>query len=157
MNKNTTVLVVLAVILGAFYVYYFTDWFQKETIQVIPTIRPSGRRIDIPRSKGDPAVYPVSFAFSGKYQFTSVKVVAADDLRTNKYPVALWDLISDSHSTPTKSLVYGMAPRGMKPAIPRARAQPLMPDVEYVLLLEAGKIKAQTNFHTREIVTPEGQ
>jgi hypothetical protein len=157
MNKNTTVLVVVAVILGAVYVYFFTDWFQKETIQVIPTIRPSGRMGNIPRSKGDPAVYPVSFAFSGKYQLTSVKVVAADDLRTNKYPVPLWDLISDSQSIPTKSLVYGVAPRGMKPAIPRARPQPLMPDVDYILLLDAGKIKAQTNFHTREIVTPEGQ
>jgi hypothetical protein len=156
MNKNTTVLVVIAVILGAVYVYYFTDWFQKETIQIIPTIRPSGRVGNIPRSKGDPAVYPVSFAFSGKYQLTSVKVVASDDLRTNKYPVPLWELISDSQSIPTKSLIYGVAPRGMKPSIPRARPQPLMPEIEYMLLLEAGKIKAQTNFRTREIVSPEG-
>ncbi len=157
MNKNTIVLLVIAVVLGAVYVCYFTDWFQKETIQIIPTIRPSGRNVNMPRSKGDPAVYPVSFAFSGKYPLTSVKVVAADDLRTNKFPVPLWELISDSHSIPTKSLVYGLPPRGMKPSIPRARAQPLMPEVEYVLLLEAGKVKAQTNFHTREMVTAEGQ
>jgi len=157
MNKNTIVLVIIAVILGAVYLYYFTDWFQKETIQVIPTIRSTGKVGNIPRSKGDPPVYPVSFAFSGKYQLTSVKVVAADDLRTNKFPVPLWELISDSHSIPTKSLIYGVPPRGMKPSIPRARAQPLMPDVDYVVLLAAGKIKAQTNFHTREIVTPEGQ
>jgi hypothetical protein len=36
----------------------------------------------------------------------------------------------------------------MKPAVARMRPEPLLPDVEYILMLEAGKIRAQTNFHT---------
>lgn len=151
MTKSTIVLLVVAALLGALYVFYFTDWFEKDTIQIIPTIRPV-RTIN--RAKGEAPVYPVSFAFNGKYRFTRVAVVAADDLRTNRFPTPLWELISDSESVPTKFLEYGRNPRGMKPSVPRARAQPLQPDVEYMLLLEAGKIKAQTNFHTREVVTP---
>jgi hypothetical protein len=147
MTKNGIVLSVIAVILAAVYVYAFTDWFKSETIQIIPTIRP-GRVASVPTDPDQPPVYPVSFAFSGKYQLTSVKVVAAADLATNKYPVALWHLISDSNSVPTKSIVYGYPIKGMKPAVERMRPEPLQPDVDYVLMIEAGKIKAQTNFHT---------
>jgi hypothetical protein len=155
MTKNTIVLVTVAVILGALYVVFFSGWFEKETIQIIPTIRPiRPRSVSMPRVKGEAQTYDVSFAFNGKYELTKVRVLSADDAKTNKYPTPLWDLISDSHSVPTKFLVYGEPPRGMKTAVPRSRAQPLQPELDYLLILEAGKIKAQTNFHTREIVTP---
>jgi hypothetical protein len=158
MTKNTIVLLAVAVILGACYVFFFTGWFDKDTIQIISTIRPVGRRTaTAPRAKGEAQTYDVSFSFNGKYQFTKVRVIAADDLRTNKFPTPLWDLMSDSQSVPTKYLVYGEQPKGMKPAIPRSRAQPLQPDVEYVLLIEAGKISARTNFHTRELAAPESR
>ncbi len=70
----------------------------------------------------------------------------------NKYPTALWHLITDSNSVPIKALMYGQAPKGMKPAVPRTRPEALLPDVDYVLMLEAGSIKAQTNFHTAQAV-----
>ena len=153
MTKNTIVLVVVAVILGAVYVVYFSDWFQTQSIQIIPTIRPSGgRRVaTAPRAKGDAQTYDVTFGFDGSYAFTKIQVFAAEDLQTNKYPAPFWDLISDSKSAPVKYLLYGDPPKGMKPSVPRARALPLQADVEYVLKLEAGKIRAQTNFHTREM------
>lgn len=150
MTKNGIVLSILAVILGTCYVCFFTDWFQKETIQIIPTIRPS-RPVANPRNPDLEPVYPVSFSFNGKYKLTSVKVVSAFDMATNNYPVPLWHLVSDSNSVPTKSIVYGYPIKGMKPAVPRARPEPLAPDVEYVLLLEAGHIKARTNFHTARV------
>ena len=153
MTKNGIFLSVVAVGLAAFYAYFFTDWFQKETIQIISTIRP-GRASAIPRDRGSAPVYPVSFAFDGKFKLTSVKVVAAEDLATNKYPHPLWHLISDSNSVPQKAVMYGFPVKGMKPATPRARPEPLQPDVNYVLMIEAGRIKAQTNFHTRELVQP---
>ena len=151
MTKNGIVLSVIAVLLAAVYVYSFTDWLRKETIQIIPAIRP-GRVAGVPRDSDQAPVYPVSFAFDGKYKFTEVKVVAADDLATNKYATPLWHLLSDSNSAPTKAFMYGQAPKGMKPAVPRTRPEPLQPDVEYVLMVEAGKTRAQTNFHTTKAV-----
>ena len=147
MTKNGITLSVIAVILAAVYAFYFTDWLRKETIQIIPTIRP-GRAVAAPKDPDQVPTYPVSFAFDGKYKLTSLKVVSADDLATNKYPVPLWHLVSDSNSVPIKAVTYGQPPKGMKPAVPRSRPEPLQPDIEYVLLLEAGSTKAQTNFHT---------
>ncbi len=158
MPKNTIFLSVVAVVLAALYAVYFTDWFRRETIQIIPTIRP-GRPSAIPREPGTAPVYPVSFAFDGKYRLTSIKVVVAEDLKTNKYPTALWHMISvtEKGSFPTKSILYGLPIRDMKPAVPRGRPEPLQPEVPYMLLVEAGKAKGQTNFFTRELVTPQPQ
>jgi hypothetical protein len=156
MTKNGIALSVVAVILALAYIRYFTDWFSKETIQIIPQIRP-GRASNIPRPPGAPPVSPVSFAFDGKYRLTSVKVVAAEDYATNKYANPLWYLISDSNSVPTKAIVYGFPIKGMKPATPRARPEPLQPGVPYIMMVEAGKVRAQTNFHTLEAVQPGGQ
>ena len=151
MTKNGIFLSVIAVLLAACYVYFFTDLFLKETIQIIPTIRP-GRPSAIPRDPDQEPVHPVSFALDGKYQLTTVKVVATAELATNKYAPALWHLISDSNSLPTKSIVYGFPIKGMKPAVPRARPEPLLADLEYTLLVEAGKVRSQTNFHTTKAV-----
>ena len=156
MTKNGIFLIAIFVILAVLYVRFFTDWFNKETIQIIPQIRP-GRASSIPRPPGAPPVSPVSFAFDGKYRLTSVKVVAADDYATNKYANPLWYLISDSNSIPTKAIVYGFPIKGMKPAVPKARPDPLLPGIPYIMMVEAGKIKAQTNFHTLEAVQPAGQ
>jgi hypothetical protein len=147
MTKNGIVLSVIAVVLASVYVYAFTDWFRSETIQIIPTIRP-GRVAKAPSAPDQEPVYPVSFVLSGKYKLTSVKVVGADDLATNKHPTPLWHLVSDSNSVPTKSIVYGHPIKGMKPAVARMQPEPLSADIDYVLLVEAGRIKAQTNFHT---------
>lgn len=155
MTKHSIFLSVVAAALAAIYAVYFTDWFRRETIQIIPTIRP-GRPSAIPRDPGSAPVYPVSFAFDGKYRLTSVKVVVVEDLKTNRFPTPLWHMVSvnDRGSYPQKSILYGQPIRGMKPARPRARPQALLPDVTYVLMLEAGKARGQTNFFTRELVTP---
>ena len=149
MTKNGIALSVVLLILSVIYVCYFTDLFRKESMQIIPQIRP-GRASAIPRPDGSRPVSPVSFAFDGKYRLTSIKVVAAEDYATNKYANPLWYLISDSNSVPTKAFLYWLPIKGMKPAQPRARPDPLQPGVAYVMMVEAGKIHAQTNFHTVE-------
>ena len=151
MTKNGIVLSFIAVILAAVYIVYFTDWFQKEGIQIIPTIRP-GRVSSIPRGPDQDDVHLVTFALDGKYRLTSVKVCIAAELATNNYARPLWHLISDSNSIPSKAIIYGGPIKGMKPETPKARPEPLLPDVEYTLLVEAGKAKAQTNFHTTRAV-----
>ena len=145
MSKSGIMLSIVAVTLGAVYAYFFTDWFHKDSIQIIYTTRPG--RISV-GDAGDDPVYQVSFAFDKKYKLTGVKVVSAEDLATNKYPTPLWHLTSDSNSLPTKSIDYGRPVKGKQSAIARAHPEPLQPDVEYVLLLEAGKATARTNFHT---------
>ena len=153
MTKNGIALTVVAVMLGVVYAIYFTDWFRSQTIQIYPTIRPT-QASAIPRDPGMPAVYPVSFAFDNKYRLSSVKVVLEEELRTNKYPTPLWHMVSDIGSPPQKSIIYGFRIKNMKPALPRARPQPLLPNVQYVLQVEAGKAKGQTNFFTKEAVEP---
>ena len=153
MTKNTIVLSVIAAILAAAYVCYFTDFFSHDTIQIISTIRPA-RASSIPRDPASAPVCPVSFSFDGKYKVTEVKVVAAEELATNKHPYALWHLVADEGSAPLKSLLYGQQIKGMKPSVPRARPEPLLPNVPYVLMVAAGKVKGQTNFFTRELVQP---
>jgi len=151
MTKNGIVLSIIAVILAAVYVANFTDWFRKDGIQIIPTVRP-GSASAIPRDPDDVPVHRVSFALDGKYKLTCVKVLVASELATNKYATPLWHLVSDSNSIPTKSVVYGYPIKGMKPAVPRARPDPLLANVEYTLVLEAGKTRSQTNFHTTPAV-----
>lgn len=150
MTKNGTILSVVALLLAGIYIFVFSDWFSHGVIQITPAIRPTR-----PQGQRDPTVvpvYPVSFGLYGKHRLTSVKVVSASEFATNKYARPLWHMISDGGSAPTKVVVYGLSPKGMKPAIPRARPDPLEPNVPYVLFVEAGKIKGQTNFFTREIV-----
>jgi hypothetical protein len=154
MTKQSIVLIVVAMILGAVYIAFFTDWFRHPEIQILPQIRPPqrGSRSTVP--EGDIPVYPVTFAFDKKYQFTEIRVVAADDERTNKFPHAVWHLISDSNSIPTKALVYGAALRGMKPKVPRAQPDPLEPNVPYILYLQAGDAVGKKKFQTHELVKP---
>src|SRR5437660_12681954 len=136
MTKNGIALTFVLVILTAVYICYFTDWFSKESIQIIPQIRP-GRPSAIARPDGSRAVSPVSLAFDGKYRLTSIKVVAADDYATNKYANPLWHLVSDSNSIPTKAIVYGFPIKGMKPAVPRGRPEPLLPGTPYIMMMPA--------------------
>lgn len=152
MTKKSIVLIVLAVVLAGVYVAFFTDWFVKPQIQILPQIRPPTRGSRV--APGDVATYPVTFAFDRKYQFTEIKVVSADDEKTNKYPHAVWHMISDSNSIPVKALLYGSSLRGMKPKVPRAAPDQLEPGVPYKLYLTAGKAKGEVKFQTHEIVKP---
>jgi hypothetical protein len=153
MTKQSIALIAVAMILGAVYVAFFTDWFRHPQIQILPQIRPP-QRGSRSAPAGDTQVYPVTFAFDKKYQFTEIRVVSADDEKTNKYPHAVWHMISDSNSIPTKALVYGAPVRGMKPKVPRAQPDALEPSVPYVLYVQAGDAVGKAKFQTHELVKP---
>jgi hypothetical protein len=155
MTLRDKVLLACALILGVIYVIFFTDLFRKPKIQIIPQVRPD-RASAIPRPRDSAPVYPVSFRFNKRYQFKSIKVVKTADYATNRFAVPLWHVVSDSNSAPQNSIVYG-APKipGMRTAVARAKPQPLEAGVEYMLLVETPKIKAQTNFTAREFVPRE--
>ncbi len=149
MTKSTAVFVVILAIMGGAYAYWFTDWFHPATIQILAQVRPS--RSVQPALPGMVATYPVSFAFDRTVRLTDVRVVSVEDEATNKYPHDLWHLISDSNSVPTKAMLYGQWLKGMKPKIPKARPEPLLPEVKYRLYVAAGKIKGQKDFQTVEV------
>jgi hypothetical protein len=153
MTKNGIVLSIVAVLLAAAYVGCFTDWFRKETFQIIASIRPS-RVSSAPRDPDQQSVHPVSFSFSKKLKLTAVKVFAADDVATNKYPTALWHLVSKSNSVLVNSIQYGYNIKGMEPAVARMQPEPLQPDVDYILQLEAGSLKSEARFHTARATVP---
>jgi hypothetical protein len=148
MSKNLIVLGTLLVVLLGVYVFFFTDWFDKRSIQIIATIRPTRPSAIQPRAD-TPPVYPVSFSFDGNYRFTEIKVVRADEYASNKFAPPLWHMISDSNSVPIKNFYYGMPVKGMKPSVPRARPEPLSPNEQYLILLDTGDLKGMTNFATR--------
>jgi hypothetical protein len=118
MTKSTIVLIAVLVVVVGVYVVYFTDLFQPTTIQILAQVRPS-RGVQ-PGAPGQTTTYPVSFAFDHKLKLTEVRVVNTEDEATNKFPHALWYLIADSNSVPTKAILYdsncgGSSPRCRTP------------------------------------------
>ena len=140
MSKKNIGLVLLLLALGTIYVFKFTSAFEKSSIQIIFSVRPK-----IGRGKRT-MENAVTFSLDNKYQLTSLKVIEENELKTNKYPHAVWHLISESNSEPTKLIIYGMPVDGMKPEVAKVKPEPLQPKVNYVLLLEAGNVKGQTTF-----------
>jgi len=139
-------IVLLLGVIGFFC--YWNDFFRKPAIQITPSIRPGQR------SALNPEAYPVAFMLDGKYQLTALKVITVADAKTNKYPVPIWHMISDSSSQPTKIIEYGKRIRGMKPSVPKGRPQPLQANIPYRLLIEAGERKGHVDFQTKEVVDP---
>ena len=62
---------------------------------------------------------------------------------------------SKSNSAPTKALVYGRIPRGMKLKDPRDQVKQLEPGVTYRLELKAGRFAGSTTFQAKEHPAPE--
>ncbi len=151
MTRKEVALIVLAVALGALYIIYFTDFFRKESLQIMPLIR-GGRQSAIPRDAGSPAVYPVAFQLKGKHRLDSVKVVNAKEFATNKYTLPLWHMVADERPVPLDAILYGTRIPGMKPAVPRSRPKPLEAGIDYLIIVQSGKLKGQTNFITREYI-----
>lgn len=154
MTKTGIFLIVVALGLGASYLYWFTDLFIPPTIHIQALVRPT--RVDPTIRFDDTSVSPVSFAFNKKFSLTEVLVVVASEAKTTKFPHPLWHLISDSNSVPVKSLVYGQSPppKGLKPKIPKARPDPLSPEVVYTLIVKADNYVGQIDFKTKEPVKP---
>ena len=145
-NKALIVSIVLLVLLGGYFVFF--RGCKEEAMQITCKLRPA--RKGAPTQRGVTPMYDVAFGFNKKYRLSLVKVVAAADLATNKYPVALWHLVADANPPAVKAVTYGRPVPGMKPAVADLEPQALEPNTEYVLLVEAGKIHSQTNFIARE-------
>ncbi len=100
-------------------------------------------------------LFPVVFALDGNYKLTSIRVIEAEAAPNHKAPQIVWQVNSVSNSAPTKALVYGRIPRGMKLKDPRDQVKQLEPGVTYRLELKAGRFAGSTTFQAKEHPAPE--
>jgi hypothetical protein len=137
-----TTLVLLVALLG-FCLYLNRGCFQKGDIMIYhrPATRPGQA---VPRRAS--AAAPLIFGFSQPLKLTALKVVISDEFKTNKYAKPLWELVSSSNSPSLKLIEYGVPIRGMKPKIPDARPDPLVPGTTYILFVETKDQRAQHEF-----------
>ena len=145
MTKKNILIIALVILLGGLSLYLNKDSFAPEVIQV-------SHRSIAPRpwmARGPAAqtpANPIVFLINKNLQLNSVKVVLVSDTETNKYPHAIWNLVSDSNSAPVKEFIYGAPIKGMRLAVKGVGADPLEPGVNYRLLIEAGSDKLQHDF-----------
>ena len=145
MNSQSFRYLAIVAVLVAIGIYQCIDWIVPPHIQIIPQLRP-------PRTPGqeEAGVYLVSFDLDKKYLLTSIKVVPVPALQTNKHAAPVWQLVAATNALPQKGFLYGMAIRGMRPP-PGAQAQPLQPEQDYRLFVEAGRVKGQVDFRTHAL------
>ncbi len=91
---------------------------------------------------------PVVFALDAEYRLTSIRVMEAEP--TNHAALITWQANSTSNSIPTKALIYGRVPRGMKLKDPSEPAKKLEPGVLYKLELKAGHYSGEVTFRAKE-------
>ncbi len=142
MKNRTRFLILAALILGAFYAYRFTDWFEPKQIQIKYRSLARG-------PTASPGVDSITFYLDKEYQLTSLKVISADEAATNKYPHSLWQLISESNSVPVTDFTYGATLPGMKPKIAGLTPEPLRTGGNYRIFVETQKLKGEKEFQAQ--------
>lgn len=149
MAKNKLLFVLLALALVAAVFFLSKDWFRKDEIQIGFTIRPN-RLSERQQRRLGPALkdptYTVCFFFDRKCKLESLRVVNADELKTNRFARPLWALVSDSNSIPVKTIIYGVPVRGMRTEVRGAQADILQPGIPYRLLVRTTKQEAHYDF-----------
>ena len=105
--------------------------FQKESMVINPSLRPSRR--------ADATVYSVFFSLNDDFKLTSLKVIPYKDGKFDPLGAPVWNLTSDSNSVPTRGFPYGRPIQGMKPAIKGVNAQPLQTNVNYKISAGGGR------------------
>jgi len=120
-------------------------------VQALPLIE----RIGQPENGAiDPApggAANVTFSLDSVYQLTRVRV---EDLPADGTPPrVVWEIAGKSQ--PTRSLLYGRIPAGMKPLGTATNAEPLIAGAPYRLILEAGRRRGTNRFTTTLLRLPE--
>lgn len=156
MNAKQWCLLGLVGVLGSLYVCFFTDWFRSTPFRIEHTVRPlreawrNGTRMDTSRN----SALSVTFALHQTCRLLSVEVVPLNEFLTNRFAHPLWQLVSKEGSDPVNSIAYGVTLPGMKPSVQGAEAEPLLPNVEYRLLIESRKQKGQHDFKIKPLPAP---
>jgi hypothetical protein len=143
-NKKTAFQIVLLVFLLGGVIYYWSALSKPPKIQIFyafhaqQVFRPTNANRNPPRLE-------VAFGMDQPYELTSVKVVPLAEWTTNKLAHPLWHLTVKTNSPPTKAFLYGQQIKGME-SLFGARAEPLATNVDYLLLIEAGRRHGECDF-----------
>src|SRR3954465_10964228 len=139
MNKRNLISIAALVAVVAVYLIFFTDWFKPKKIEIFHTARVAANMRMGPRVKaGAGNTRLIQFGLGGTFQLTEIKVVPLEQWKTNPATLPVWHLVSDSNSIPVKTFPYGVALRGMKPAVGAMWPKPLETNMTYRLFLSAG-------------------
>ena len=138
--KLILIAILIAGMAGLSY-YMNRDSFAPETIQIAHRMSPWMRPANPSARRANDLGVPVTFTLNGFHSLTTVKVFPVADMETNKFPHAVWKLISDSNSVPTSSFNYGSYIKGMRPDVKGARPDALQPGVAYRLIVVTAKDK----------------
>jgi hypothetical protein len=144
-NKKTTFQIVLLVFLLGVVIYYWSALSKPPKIRIFYTLhalqilRPTN-----PNTTNRPR-FEVAFGMDRPYELTSVKVVPLAEWTTNKLAHPLWHLVTKTNSLPIKAFLYGQRIGGMESFL-GMRAEPLATNVDYLLLIEAGRRHGECNF-----------
>lgn len=141
MQRKEIRLIGVLLVLGVFYCIFFTDLFASRKMYITASVRPIG---GLPA--GTPL--PVMFKLNRAFRLTSLKVVPLSGTNYDEKLPPVWYLIAKTNSYPLKFIPYGIPLRGMHPAIPGARPDPLDPTKHYRLLLTGEGYSGFTDFHT---------
>src|SRR5271156_3671750 len=93
-KKDVTWVLVLAALIGL-SVWFNRGHFAKEQMVINPSLRPARR--------ADATVWPVFFALNDDFRLTSVKVIPFKGDKFDPLGLAVWHLVSDSNSAPTRA------------------------------------------------------
>jgi len=145
MTKKTIQTISVIILLGGLSLYLNRDRFTPDVIQLSHrSLTPRGW-LARPQAAKDPA-NEVIFLLSRSLRLEAVKVALVSDAETNKFPHAIWSLVSDSNSLPVKEFIYGMTIRGMRLEHKGVGADPLQPGTSYRIFVQAGSDKLQHDF-----------
>ncbi len=150
MTRSNYFLVAVAVLLGAVYSYFFTDWFKVKIIQIIPQNRPMLGAIQT----GDP-ICPVIFTFEQPYNLTEVSVYSVVSLKTNKASAPIWKLTTKKSSKPVRGFAFGRDIAGMTEVKDKVTHEPLVANFPYRIVVTSGKARGEADFVPVESSPPE--
>ncbi len=128
----------VALILAASYVAFFTDWFRSEPIRLSCRF--------FPVQRGNPAAgHRAVFYVVPKQPISSLTVLPSTEAAAPK-PTLLWHMVASSKPVPVEAFDYGEPVPGMKPFVSGIVPGPLVPGGEYIVRVEMGKKRGELKF-----------
>ena len=162
MSRNKVILsATILLAIAALYLYEYKDAIVGRPIQISHTMRlrlaTMARRRNSKTSRNLPII--PTFTLGQEYRLTSVKLIRLDEFKAKGYAHPLWELVSDSKSYPTSVFLYGREIPGMHPKVADLDPEPLETNVQYRLLLTAGRLKGEHDFtiSDQDVAVPDGQ
>jgi len=149
MNTKNVFLVATVITLAAIYVFFFTDWFKPQHLEIFHTSRSMPASRFGPRVRaGNANTAIVQFGLNGAYRLTEIKVIDLNQWKTNPSVLPMWHMVTDSNSVPVKIFPYGVAIGGMRPLVGNEWAKPLEPNTTYRIIVSSGKRTGEHDFVT---------